>query len=202
MPKRHRILLASIAVAAVATTSLAVPAVTSASPATHTARAATTSSQRGTLVTHVRGTFGKNGTVRGTFAPERSFVKGGQTYVQGDLAVTMRRANGKLVGRTTRHNVNLPIDARGAHRAGAATAAAAATCSILHLNLGPLNLNLLGLHVHLKRVVLNITAQSGSGNLLGNLLCAVAHLLDGTSPSLTDLLKLGNLLNRIIGLLT
>ena len=56
-------------------------------------------------------------------------------------------------------------------------------CPILHLTLGPLDLNLLGLMVHLDQVVLDITAQQGPGQLLGNLLCAVAHLLDGTGLS-------------------
>jgi hypothetical protein len=52
-------------------------------------------------------------------------------------------------------------------------------CPILHLELGPLDLNLLGLRVQLNRVVLDITAIPGPGNLLGNLLCAIAGLLDG-----------------------
>jgi len=43
--------------------------------------------------------------------------------------------------------------------------------------LGPLDLNVLGLTVHLNQVVLNITAVPGAGNLLGNLLCAAANLL-------------------------
>ena len=33
----------------------------------------------------------------------------------------------------------------------------------------------------MSRIVLDITAQSGAGNLLGNLLCAVAGLLDQPS---------------------
>jgi hypothetical protein len=53
-----------------------------------------------------------------------------------------------------------------------------ASCNILHLVLGPLNLNLLGLNVSLNQVVLDITAVPGAGNLLGNLLCAVANLLN------------------------
>jgi hypothetical protein len=57
------------------------------------------------------------------------------------------------------------------------------TCPILHLHLGPLNLNLLGLHVHLNAVTVNITAQSGPGQLLGNLLCGVSHLLDTPNVS-------------------
>lgn len=67
-------------------------------------------------------------------------------------------------------------------------------CPILHLDLGPLDLNLLGLHVHLNEVVLNIEAIPGAGNLLGNLLCAIAGLLDGVDLSGV----LGNLLQNLI----
>ena len=69
-----------------------------------------------------------------------------------------------------------------------------ATCSILHLDLGPLNLNLLGLQVDLSEIVLDITGQTGPGNLLGNLLCGIAGLLD--SPG-----GLARLLNQILGIL-
>jgi hypothetical protein len=68
------------------------------------------------------------------------------------------------------------------------------------LTLGPLDLNLLGLMVHLNQVVLNITAQPGPGNLLGNLLCSVANLLNG--GNLSNLLtQLTGLLNQILGAL-
>ena len=50
----------------------------------------------------------------------------------------------------------------------------------MRLVLGPLDLNLLGLRIQLSRVVLNITAEPGPGNLLGNLLCAITGLLDRT----------------------
>ena len=71
------------------------------------------------------------------------------------------------------------------------------TCRILDLTLGPLHLDLLGLVVDLNQVHLTITAQQGPGNLLGNLLCAVAHLLDG-SGSQTALQQIVNLLNQIL----
>jgi len=67
-------------------------------------------------------------------------------------------------------------------------------CPILHLELGPLDLNLLGLRVQLNQVVLDITAIPGPGNLLGNLLCAVAGLLDGVDLGEV----LGNLLQSLI----
>ena len=71
---------------------------------------------------------------------------------------------------------------------------ASGTCDILHLELGPLNLDLLGLQIDLSKIVLDITAQSGPGNLLGNLLCAVARLLDGG-----PLAGLTGLLNQVLG---
>ena len=71
------------------------------------------------------------------------------------------------------------------------------SCQILHLVLGPLDLNLLGVMVHLNQVVLDITAQSGPGNLLGNLLCAIAGLLDSNAPGGL----LANLLNQLFDLL-
>lgn len=71
------------------------------------------------------------------------------------------------------------------------------SCQILHLTLGPLDLNLLGLMVHLNQVVLDISAQQGPGNLLGNLLCAVANLLN-SNASLTGLAQL---LNQVLAAL-
>lgn len=72
-----------------------------------------------------------------------------------------------------------------------------ATCDILHLELGPVDLNLLGLLVHLDQVVLDISAQSGPGNLLGNLLCAITNLLNGPGSALNGVAAL---LNRIISI--
>jgi len=57
------------------------------------------------------------------------------------------------------------------------------TTNLVHVSLGPVDLNLLGLGVHLDNcangpVTVDISAQRGPGNLLGNLLSGVAHLLD------------------------
>ena len=51
-------------------------------------------------------------------------------------------------------------------------------CQILFLDVGPIFLDLLGLQVDLSRIVLDITAVAGAGNLLGNLLCALVGILD------------------------
>ena len=89
----------------------------------------------------------------------------------------------------------------GLRSTSALAAAQLAACDILNLVLGPLDLNLLGLEVHLNQVVLDIVAQSGAGNLLGNLLCAVAGLLDGASPVGGILNGIAALLNRLLAIL-
>ncbi len=76
-----------------------------------------------------------------------------------------------------------------------------ATCTILTLTLGPLHLDLLGLLVDLNQVVLTITAQPGPGNLLGNLLCDVANLLNSGGGLSTILTQLQSLLNQILAAL-
>jgi hypothetical protein len=56
------------------------------------------------------------------------------------------------------------------------------TTPILHLQLNPIHLNLLGLTVDTSKICLDITAQAGPGNLLGNLLSSAANLLNGPNP--------------------
>lgn len=53
-------------------------------------------------------------------------------------------------------------------------AAHSGSCTVLKLNLEELNLNLLGLNVHLEKVVLNVTGQP-HGGVLGSLFCSLAH---------------------------
>jgi hypothetical protein len=74
-------------------------------------------------------------------------------------------------------------------------------CDILFLDLGPIFLDVLGLEVDLSRIVLDIDAVAGPGNLLGNLLCAVVGLLDGglLGGGLLDLLD--RILDRINAIL-
>lgn len=74
------------------------------------------------------------------------------------------------------------------------------TCQILELDIGAIHLDLLGLVVDLAPVHLDIVAQTGPGNLLGNLLCALVGILDG--PRLGGFLgAITNLLNQINAIL-
>lgn len=81
-------------------------------------------------------------------------------------------------------------------------ALSAATCSILSLSIAPVDLTLLGLNVHLDNcndgpVTLDITATPGGG-LLGDLLCSLTDLLNG-SASRTAILSVLRQIAVILG---
>jgi hypothetical protein len=135
----------------------------------------------------VTGTTDDGSTFTGSVVPTAFASEGRQLLLNGLLSGTIRDSSGATVGDVTDTAVSLPAFLPSA------------TCPILHLTLGPLDLNLLGLTVHLDRVVLDISAISGPGNLLGNLLCAIAGILDGTG-STDALAQLIAQLNALLGL--
>ncbi len=145
---------------------------------------------------------GGKGTFAGTFYLQQFAVENNALVGKGILTGTMTSSTGDVAGSVWK-SVSLPVGFGGGAavlQKGASTLGSIginATCDILHLTLGPLDLDLLGLQVHLDQVVLDITAQSGGGNLLGNLLCAVTNLLNGVGT----LLDLANLLNQILQIL-
>jgi hypothetical protein len=113
------------------------------------------------------------------------------TKVMAEGQLTGLLGNRKINTAVTKMPVALvPQTAAASTAAAPGAAAPTLVCPILNLVLGPLHLNLLGLVVDLNTVVLNITAIPGAGNLLGNLLCAVANLLNLPAflPALTQLL--------------
>jgi hypothetical protein len=144
----------------------------------------------------------------GTYTIERFINKGGALYSVGTV-------KGKLGNKkVTKQDVRLP--ATVANGSGAAAQAsqvppvpvpplplpplpAGNACSILALNLGPINLNLLGLVVRTNEIQLRIDAVQGPGNLLGNLLCAVTGILN-PSVANTPLGQLTQILNALLAL--
>jgi hypothetical protein len=116
----------------------------------------------------------------GTFQLQKFATDQGQLVATGLLSGIVTTASGATT--SVVRTISLPA------------VVGTASCDILHLDLGPLNLDLLGLQVDLSRIVLDITAQSGAGNLLGNLLCAVTNLLNDPS-------SLAKLLNSILAAL-
>ena len=162
----------------------------------------------GTLKTSkVTGHTDKGATFAGKYKVIRFVDSNGHLKSVGRLSGTLTKKSGAT--KDVAGRVRMPVN-MAATRAANATSAlpttsstagtSAVSCDILHLVLGPLDLDLLGLVVHLDKVVLDITAVPGAGALLGNLLCAVVGLLDGTGiGGLSGILT--NLLNAILGIL-
>jgi len=132
------------------------------------------------MATQVTGTSATGGTFSGALTNVVFSNVNGVLNVAGTLNGTFTSATGVV---TTITNF-----------AFSTTASATGTCQILVLSIGAIHLDLLGLVIDLNPILLNVTAQSGPGNLLGNLLCAVAHLLDNNGP----VSGLAGLLNNIV----
>jgi|GEM_PF-1277199 len=92
----------------------------------------------------------------------------------------------KLLGRT-------PLDAEIASwlsvLSGTGTSSSGTT-KLVTLTLNPLDINLLGLEVQTNQIQVTVSAQSGQGNLLGNLLTDVGNLLNlqGVNTALNKVL--------------
>jgi len=121
----------------------------------------------------------------GVLNVDRFTNQNGQLVAIGTLSGTITNAAGAVLGTLTNQAVTLPVTT------------ATGSCQVLALDLGPLHLDLLGLVVDLNALHLNITAQPGPGNLVGNLLCAVANLLNGGGL----LTSITGLLNQLLGAL-
>ena len=123
---------------------------------------------------------GEVGTFTGTLEITKFVVQNGSLFAEGLLSGSC-----SVDGSVTDVPVTLPV------------AIPSHVCTILTLNLGPLHLDLLGLVIDLSPVTLVITAVPGPGHLIGNLLCAIAHLLDGGG----SLATVAKLLNEVLLLL-
>lgn len=125
----------------------------------------------------VSGTTADGGTFTGTLSNLTATSNGTVTSLTGTITGLYTDANGVTTPITDTFTAT--VDSVGTD----------GSCSVLDLDLGPLHLDLLGLVVDLNAIHLDVTAVPGSGNLLGNLLCGVAGLLDQNGGGLAGLLN-------------
>jgi len=135
---------------------------------------------------------GRTGPAAVKIVPQKFWDDGGKLMMRSAVTTTMQGARGSVP-----HTKVMNLEVKDVTSAAAPSAVSAASCDIVNLVLGPLDLNVLGLEVHLDQVVLDIIGTTGAGNLLGNLLCAVAGLLDGGAL----LGQIAGLLNQILAIL-
>ena len=137
----------------------------------------------GTLTTSIMQVITGVGTFAGTLTITSFNAANGVINAVGTISGTLTDSSGAVVGTLTNAPITIPL------------ASFTGTCTILTLHTGAIDLALLGLNVHLSPIDLMITATAAPGNLLGNLLCAVAHLLDSNA----SLGAIASLLNQILG---
>src|SRR5579884_255264 len=169
MQSRRTLLAYVLSVLMIAMPVAMLPAPAAAQPAT------------GALTTAIMQVIPGVGTFTGTLTTNSFTLVNGVLSAVGTISGTLTPTTGTA---TTIANKAITIPLTGL----------TGTCTILTLHTGAIDLSLLGLNVSLSPIDLVITATAAPGNLLGNLLCAVAHLLD-SNGSLT---ALTNLLNQIL----
>ena len=152
----------------------------------------------GKLTSKLVGTASDGSKVTGSFTPLKFVKKDGKQQVKGVVDGVVTHADGSKETFTALRTLQVKkINGKSLSGLTSRSAPGMAACDILHLVLGPLDLDLLGLQVHLDKVVLDIVAATGAGNLLGNLLCAITGLLDG-GPLAGLLGQLNDLLGQIL----
>jgi hypothetical protein len=162
------------------------------------ARGAVAKNANGKLTSRIVGTASDGSKVTGSFSPLKFVKRDGKQQVQGLVQGVVTHADGtKETFSALRVMKVKSINGKSLSGLASHGAPLAASCDVLHLILGPLDLDLLGLQVHLDKVVLDIVAATGAGNLLGNLLCAITGLLDG-GPLAGLLGQLNTLLGQIL----
>ncbi len=124
------------------------------------------------LVTGVTQTVPGVGTFTGSITTTGFQLVNGVVNAVGTITGSLTGPTGAALGSITNVPISIPLTGF------------TGTCDILSLHTGAINLTLLGLNVSLAPIDLVITATAAPGNLLGNLLCAVVHLLD-SNGSLT-----------------
>ena len=155
----------------------------------------------GKLTSKLVGTASDGSKVTGSFTPLKFVKKDGKQQVKGVVDGVVTHADGTKETFAALRTLKVKsINGKSLSGLTARSAQGAASCDVLKLVLGPLDLDLLGLQVHLDKVVLDIVAATGAGNLLGNLLCSITGLLDG-GPLAGLLGQLNDLLNQILGAL-
>jgi hypothetical protein len=164
---------------------------------------------RKALVLPLSGAGADGVTFEGTVAVQRFVHRGGEVFAIGAVSGSLSGPAGPI-GTAVYLPVAFPVDVgpaplaraeRGFVDPASSTSdygarlilAQTETCGVLHLELGAVNLNLLGVVVATAPVVIDINGDMGGP--LGTLVCAILATLNTVAG-------LVNLLNSLLGLLT
>jgi hypothetical protein len=161
------------------------------------------------LVLPLSGTGADGVTFKGVVAVQRFVHRNGEVFAMGAVSGSLSGPAGPI-GTAVYLPVAFPVHVDGqsarmedryidpasvsAHDYGARVILAqASTCGVLHLDLGAVDLNLLGVAVTTTPLTIDINGNTGGP--LGNLVCTVLSTVN-------NVVGLVNLLNSILGLVT
>jgi hypothetical protein len=141
-----------------------------------------------------------NATFSGTFSIERFAARDNNTRVVavGMVTGSIFDKSGRSIGTAVVGQVELPVQvgpgpSAAASSSSAAVAIAQVSCQVLHLDLGAVDLNVLGVQVTTAPITIDLTASSDNGGVLGQAICTVLEAV-GT------VLDLVGALNGLLGL--
>jgi len=145
----------------------------------------------------ITGTVPGGGTFAGTLSIQKFAVRDGQAVAIGFVrgAATMAGTSlGTVLAGPIAFPVRVEPGALTVDTAAVAPAVVAqAICQVVHIELGAVNLNVLGLIVTTQPIVLDLSGDTAGP--LGNLVCTLLETLN-------SVVGLVDLLNQILGLLT
>ena len=152
------------------------------------------SGRQAKLYLPIAGSATGGGTFAGTFFVQRFEARDGRVVAIGMVSGSVSGAGTMLAG-----PVALPVDVGPGGQSAPASPAAAApqaaqTCQVLHLAIGAVNLNVLGLQVTTQPISIDVSGDSTGTNVLGNLTCTIL-------TTLNNVVGLVNLLNQLLGVL-
>src|SRR6266446_6490433 len=130
------------------------------------------------------------GNFTGTFSVNRFEVRNNAVFAIGIMRGVVAGAGSVLVGEVA---APVTVGAASAPAAASNAAVAQATCQVLHLDIGAVNLNLEGLMVATQPISIDLSGDSAAP--LGNLVCTI-------QSTLNNVVGLVGLLNQLLGVLT
>jgi len=130
------------------------------------------------------------GAFTGTFSVDRFEVRDNAIVAVGIIRGSVAGTGSVLVGEVA---APVTVGAASARAAASNAAVAQATCQVLHLDIGAVNLNVQGLVLATQPIGIDLSGDSAAP--LGNLVCTI-------QSTLNNVVGLVDLLNQLLGVLT
>jgi hypothetical protein len=151
---------------------------------------------RAKLYLPIAGTAPGGVTFAGTLSVQKFSQRGGQPVAIGMVSGSAT-LSGASLGTVLTGPIEFPVQlaAGSALTSNAPISVQQATnCQVLHLDLGAVNLNVLGLTVATQPISIDLSGVTGGTNVLGTLICTILETVN-------NVVGLVNLLNQLLGIL-